>query len=89
MLGRNPDKEMKVHSGRRSDNVQVGSLRRGSSNQQTFDIRKLSDENPNNDVQMFIDNKELEAMEKHEREGSPYGGKSSQSQYVNLNNSSR
>ena len=86
MLGRNPDKEMKVHSGRRSDNVTVGSLRRGSSNQQTFDIRKLSDENPDNDIQMFMDNKDLDAMEKHEREGSPYGGKSSQ--YVNLNNSS-
>eukprot|EP00092_Neocalanus_flemingeri_P035023 GFUD01038111.1.p1 GENE.GFUD01038111.1~~GFUD01038111.1.p1 ORF type:complete len:1437 (-),score=321.88 GFUD01038111.1:947-4795(-) len=35
---------------------------------------------------MFIDNKELDAMEKHEREGSPYGGKSSQSQYVNMSN---
>merc|ERR1719336_808330 len=82
VLGRNPDKEMKVHSGRRNEAV-VGSLRRGSANQQTFDIRKLSDENPDNDVKMFIDNKDLDAMEKHEREGSPYGGKSSQ--YVNLN----
>ena len=85
VLGRNPDKEMKVHSGRRSEAAGVGSLRRGSANQQTFDIRKYSDENPDNDVKMFIDNKDLDAMEKHEREGSPYGGKSSQ--YVNLNNS--
>ena len=85
VLGRNPDKEMKVHSGRRAEQAErVGSTRRGSANHQTFDIRKHSDEsNPDNDVKMFIDNKELEAMEKHEREGSPYGGKSSQ--YVNLN----
>ena len=89
MVGRNPDKEMKVHSGRRSesDRSNVGSNRRGSSisNQQTFDIRKLGGDNPNNDVQMFIDNKDLDAMEKHEREGSPFGGKSSQ--HVNLNSS--
>ena len=86
VLGRNPDKEMKVHSGRRGE-AAGGGARRGSAshNQQTFDIRKLSDENPDNDVKMFIDNKDLDAMEKHEREGSPYGGKSSQ--HVNLNNS--
>ena len=27
-------------------------------------------------MQRFIDNRELEEMEKHQREGSPYGGKS-------------
>ena len=87
VIGRNPDKEMRVHSGRKSEPVSVGSLRRGSANHQTFDIRKLSDEaNPDNEVKMFIDNKELEAMEKHEREGSPYGGKASA--VVALNNSS-
>ena len=76
---------MKVHSGKKPDNV-VSTLRRGSANHQTFDIRKLSDEtNPDNEVKMFIDNKELDAMEKHEKEGSPYGGKSAQSQYVNMN----
>ena len=83
VLGRNPDKEMKVHSGRRGDSVAgTGTLRRGSSNQQTYDIRN---ESLDNDAKMFLDNKDLDAMEKHEREGSPYGGKSSQ--YVNLNNS--
>merc|ERR1719400_2302069 len=87
VIGRNPDKEMRVHSGRKPEAVSVGSLRRGSANHQTFDIRKLSDEtNPDNEVKMFIDNKELEAMEKHEREGSPYGGKASA--VVALNNSS-
>ena len=35
---------------------------------------------PDNEVNRFIDNKELDAMEKHEREGSPYGGK----QFVNV-----
>merc|ERR1711892_414546 len=84
VIGRNPDKEMKVHSGKKPDNV-VSTLRRGSANHQTFDIRKLSDEtNPDNEVKMFIDNKELDAMEKHEREGSPYGGKASQN--VNMSN---
>ena len=35
------------------------------------------DSNPDNEVNRFIDNKELDEMEKHEREGSPYGGKES------------
>jgi len=83
VLGRNPDKEMRVHSGKKSDNA-TSTLRRGSANHQTFDIRKPSDESKHdNDVKMFIDNKELDAMEKYEREGSPYGGKSA-SQHVNI-----
>ena len=86
VIGRNPDKEMRVHTGRRSEPVTVGSLRRGTANTQTFDIRKLADDGtPDNEVKMFIDNKELEAMEKHEREGSPYGGKAAQ--VVALSNS--
>ena len=38
VLGRNPDKEMRIHSGKNPANA-VGNLRRGSANQQTFDIR--------------------------------------------------
>merc|ERR1719319_1644182 len=79
IVGRNPDKEMRVQSGRKPEAVAVGSLRRGSANHQTFDIRKHSDDgNPDNEVKMFIDNKELEAMEKDEKEDSPkrlYGGR--------------
>ena len=46
LLGRNPDKEMKAHSGRRPD-----------------------------DNRYPVDNRDLEEMEKHAREASPYSGK--------------
>lgn len=62
MLGRNPDKEMKTHTGRRLSSSTVANNAHTSTH--------------------YIDNRELEEMEKHAREGSPYGGK----QYVNLDN---
>ena len=73
VLARNPDKEMRVHSGKRSEIMAAAPahLRRGSANQQTFDIRTIGggDGNgPDNDARMFIDNRELDAMEKLERE---------------------
>jgi hypothetical protein len=82
VLGRNPDKEMRVHSGKRSEIVAStpAQLRRGSANQQTFDIRTLDGGGgegaggPDNDARMFLDNRELDAMEKLERERRGGGG---------------
>ncbi len=54
LLSRNPDKEMKTHTGRRSHVDMV---------------------NKNGGGGGFIDNRDLEELEKHQREGSPYGGK--------------
>jgi calmodulin-regulated spectrin-associated protein len=77
VLGRNPDKEMRVHSGKRSEIMAAAPahLRRGSANQQTFDIRTLGggggdsgSGGPDNDARMFLDNRELDAMEKMEKE---------------------
>ena len=64
VLGRNPDKELKVHTGRRFE-TNVSVQRKGSANQQTFDVRRESSErNFNGDDSMFLDNKDYDAMEK-------------------------
>ncbi len=62
LLGRNPDKEMRTHVGRKQQQQQ---------------------QQPEQNGGRFIDNRELEEMEKHAREGSPFGGKQQQ-QFVDM-----
>ena len=70
VIGRNPDKELRVHSGKRNEIVATPQ-RRGSANQQTFDIRKYGNGVEKGD-DVFMDNKELDAMEKLELNNSSH-----------------
>ena len=84
LLGRNPDKEMRIHTGRRSTaelNNSVSQLHSNQNqisteNQAVFDSPR--GETPNND--RYLDNREVEEMERRQRESmSPL-----KSQYVRL-----
>ena len=68
VLKRNPDKDMKVHSGRRQEEEQSLPVT-NNANQQTFDIRKFSEVSnvyPEND---HLDNKQLDNKQLDELEG--------------------
>ena len=88
LLGRNPDKEMRIHTGRRSTaelNNSVSQLHSNQNqisteNQAVFDSPR--GETPNND--RYLDNREVEEMERRQRESmSPL-----KSQYVRLSGNS-
>ena len=70
VIGRNPDKELRVHSGKKNE-IMATPQRRGSANQQTFDIRKYGNGVERGD-DVFLDNKELDAMEKLELNNSAH-----------------
>ena len=65
LLGRNPDKEMRTHSGRRGLGGPVEAV--------AYTVQP--DGSRGESESRYIDNRDLEEMEKHQREGSPYGGK--------------
>ena len=85
LLGRNPDKEMRIHTGRRStaelnnsvsQNLISNQNQISTENQAVFDSPR--GETPNND--RYLDNREVEEMERRQRESmSPL-----KSQYVRL-----
>ena len=85
LLGRNPDKEMRIHTGRRStaelnnsvsQNLISNQNQISTENQAVFDSPR--GETPNND--RYLDNREVEEMERRQRESmSPH-----KSQYVRL-----
>ena len=92
LLGRNPDKEMRIHTGRRSTGAGLNSNAQSSGGNQTSDqtvtgqqtihdnIQQQNNNNntPNND--RYLDNREVEEMERRQRESmSPH-----KSQYVRL-----
>ena len=95
LLGRNPDKEMRIHTGRRSTGAGLNS--NAPSGNQTSDqtvtgqqtihdnIQQQNNNNntPNND--RYLDNREVEEMERRQRESmSPH-----KSQYVRLSGTSK
>ena len=80
LLGRNPDKEMRIHTGRRSTaglNSTQQQTSETTGQQAIHDIQQNTN-TPNND--RYLDNREVEEMERRQRESmSPL-----KSQYVRL-----
>ena len=88
LLGRNPDKEMRIHTGRRSTaglSSQQLPINPNTTNQTetTLIHDQIQQTTPNND--RYLDNREVEEMERRQRESmSPL-----KSQYVRLSGKNR
>ena len=89
---RNPDKDLKVHSGRRTEDEQPHVVAANkNANQQTFDIRRLDLDNLENEDN-HLDNKrldELEEMNRNSLKASETSSNSRRTSFADLRKNSR